>query len=179
MKRINLRLDKNVFNKLENYTKSNDISINQLMNYIIAHYFSDSLEFKQYLPKGRERKIEKRIRLTISEYELLNQFASANNHRINDEILFRLIGTFTKEPIITKTELSTMKSFTNAFTRIGNNINQIAKLMNSDDENRFNISESLKKDIADINVLIKAQRYLSDDFMKKASKRWHYELKEK
>jgi len=31
MKRINLRLDNNVFDKLENYTKSYDISINQLI----------------------------------------------------------------------------------------------------------------------------------------------------
>lgn len=175
MKRINLRLDNNVFDKLENYTKSHDISINQMMRYIIDDYFSGDIKYKQYLPKGRERKIEKRIRLTISEYELLNHFALANNHKIKDEILFRLIGTFTREPNATKEEISLLKTVNNSLIRIGNNLNQIARLMNSN-ESIFNLNEQLKAEVSQLNILIKMHYKNNKDFIIKAGSRWHYEV---
>lgn len=175
MKRINLRLDKNIFNKLESHAKNNSISVNQIMSYIIAHYFSQDIKFKQYLPKGQERKIEKRIRLTISEHKLLELFSKNNYHSINDEILFRLIGTFSKEPNATKEELSSLKTVNNSLVRIGNNLNQIARLMNSE-QHHFNFNEQLKSDISNLNILIKTYYKNNKDFIIKAGSRWHYEV---
>lgn len=177
MKEIRFKTELNTHEKLMEFSKKENVTISKLMNTIISCFFEYDVKFKQFLPKGVERKIEKRIRLTISEYELLNQFAIANNHKINDEIIYRLIGTFTKEPTITNTELSTMKALTNSLIRVGNNINQIARIMN-EDNNKFNINDTLKNDILSLNILIKSHQKICQDFMIKASKRWHYKLEE-
>lgn len=176
MKEIRFKTELKTHEKLMEFSKKEHVTISKLMNTIISCFFEYDVKFRQFLPKGLERKIEKRIRLTISEYELLNQFAIANNHKINDEILYRLIGTFTMEPTITNTELSTMKSLTNSLIRVGNNINQIARVINQG--GNFNLNDALKNDISSLNILIKSHQKICQDFMIRATKRWHYKLDE-
>lgn len=98
--------------------------------------------------------IEKRIRLTEDEVQILQQYAQENGWKITQEIRYRVIGSLSKKGKISGEEMREIRENRNAINALGRNINRIIREGRIVDQEGKNVCMDLIGHILKLNKQI-------------------------
>lgn len=154
-KRLTLRLKSNLNDKLEEISKKNKISKNELINFILSSSLDkveDELLDFNYFSSNDEHKFV--VFLSTKEKEYLEKYAIEHGFNfVTSEIRYRLYNTIYNDKFYTNIELSALSKIANDLNKLGRNI--VKLLENAMKTNRYTFELNYDKFSEDLKEIRK------------------------
>lgn len=171
--KLTIRLSEDNHKILSNLKEETGLSINKIVNLLIAKqeetsYINDLREYKL----GENEKKEVRLKITEKEYDFLKNEAQKDgiNH-VNNEIKYRLLNTIYRNKYFTNIELSNFINTRTEVNIVGRNLNQLLKLLHT--KSNLNVNEeTFKNMIKDLDNKIKNITLELEDIILKSKDRY-------
>lgn len=152
-KEIKLRVSEDLYNSLKANIPNQNLSLNRAIIELLKQQTTITaqplLTAKQN--KTIQKIIEKRIRLTEEEVQILQQHAQANGWKLTQEIRYRVIGSISKKGKISGEEMCEIRENRNAINALGRNINRIIREGRIVDQEGKSVCKDLMKHILKLN----------------------------
>ena len=156
-KEIKLRVSEDLYNSLKATMSNCGMSINRAIVELLKQQITitdQPLLTEKYTKTTLQKIIEKRIRLTESEAQILQQYAQENGWKLTQEIRYRVIGSLSKKGKISGEELRELRENRNAINALGRNINRIIREGRIIDQEGKNVCKDLIDHILKLNKQI-------------------------
>ncbi len=155
-KEIKLRVSEDLYNSLKANMSNQNLSLNRGIVELLKQQITitDQPLLTEKQNKTVQKITEKRIRLTESEVQILQQYAQENGWKLTQEIRYRVIGSFSKKGKISGEELREIRENRNAINALGRNINRIIREDRIVDQEGNNVCKDLIGHILKLNKKI-------------------------
>lgn len=122
-KEIKLRVSEDLYKSLKAKMSNQAISVNRGIVELLKQQITitDQPLLREKQNKTVQNITEKRIRLTESEVQILQQYAKENGWKLTQEIRYRVIGSLSKESKISGEEMREIRENRNAINALGRN----------------------------------------------------------
>lgn len=155
-KEIKLRVSEDLYNSLKANIPIQNLSLNRAIVELLKQQITitDQPLLTEKQNKTVQKITEKRIRLTESEVQILQQYAQENGWKLTQEIRYRVIGSLSKKGKISGEELREIRENRNAINALGRNINRIIREDRIVDQEGNNVCKNLIGHILKVNKKI-------------------------
>ncbi|WP_419235097.1 hypothetical protein [Rickettsia endosymbiont of Nabis limbatus] len=155
-KEIKLRVSEDLHNSLKATMSNCGVSVNRGVVELLKQQITltDKPLLTEKQNKTVQKIIEKRIRLTEDEAQILQQYAQENGWKLTQEIRYRVIGSLSKKGKISGEEMREIRENRNAINALGRNINRIIREGRTVDQEGKNVCKDLLGLILKLNKQI-------------------------
>lgn len=156
-KEIKLRVSEDLYNSLKATMSNCGVSVNRGIVELLKQQITitdQPLLTEKSTKTTLQKIIEKRIRLTEDEAEILEQYAQENGWKLTQEIRYHVIGSISKKSKISGEEMREIRENRNAINALGRNINRIIREDRIVDQEGKNVCKDLIGYILKVNKKI-------------------------
>lgn len=156
-KEIKLRVSEDLYNSLKNNMSNQGISVNRGIVELLKQQITIGQPVLLTEKQNKtilQKNIEKRIRLTEDEVQILQQHAKENGWKLTQEIRYRVIGSISKKSKISGEEMREIRENRNAINALGRNINRIIREGRIVDQEGKDVCQNLIEYILKLNKQI-------------------------
>lgn len=149
LKEIRVRLTESLFSILQAKVQESGLSLNGYINFVLtSESLTEERSFQEVIGKPDKKEVESRVYFTISEADMLKEYAISNGWSLSKEISYRVISSLTKKPKLSGEELKAIYSVRSSINVLGANINRLIR-------NHEILSDDNVKMCCELTLLIK------------------------
>ena len=149
LKEIRVRLTESVSGLLQAKAQEFRIPLSSYINFVLtSESQTEERSFQEAIGKLDKKEVESRVYFTLSEANLLKEYALSNGWSLSKEIRYRVISSLAKKPKPSGEELKAIYRVRSSINVLGANLNRLLR-------NREMLSEDNALVCRELTLLIK------------------------
>lgn len=127
-KALKVRVSKSLLKALQREARIEQMSVNSYINLMLITSCKDQeVLFEEKVGQYEKKEVESRVYFTLSEANLLKEYAQLNEWSVSKEIHYRVISSLAKKPKLNGEELKAIYGVRSSINVLGANINRFIR----------------------------------------------------
>ena len=125
---VKFRVNDTLLNLLKEEAKLRQMSMSSYINFRLNSSIKKSkILFDELINKFEKKEVEIRLLFTLSEINLLKEYAAVNEWSLAKEARYRIVSSIAKKPKFNREELKAIYTVRSAINVLGANINRLIR----------------------------------------------------
>ena len=127
-KALKVRISESLLKDLQRRARIEQMSVNSCINLMLTTSCKDQeVSFEEKVGRYEKKEVESRVYFTISEADLLKEYARLNEWSLSQEIRYRVISSLATKPKLSGEELKAIYAVRSSINVLGANVNRLIR----------------------------------------------------
>jgi hypothetical protein len=143
-KALKVRVSESLLKALQRQARIEQMSVNSYINLMLTTSCKNQkVSFEEKVGQYEKKEVESRVYFTISEVNLLKEYALSNGWSLSKEIRYRVISSLAKKSKLSGEELKAIYSVRSSINVLGANLNRLIRNHEILSDNNIKVCQEL------------------------------------